>query len=115
PRGLSSRARAAARRGRAGAAGRAAEPGGERQHGRGQRACRRVHGPRHHGQGLVDLGARGLHPRSSGGAGGFRARAPTASAWWTWWLGDFIGDLLVVPVLLTWARPPSVRPRSERW
>ncbi|AMV24268.1 putative diguanylate cyclase YegE [Gemmata sp. SH-PL17] len=25
--------------------------------------------------------------------------------WWTWWLGDAVGVLVVAPVLLTWGRP----------
>jgi signal transduction histidine kinase len=31
---------------------------------------------------------------------------PTASygnAWWTWWLGDMMGDLVLAPALLTWS------------
>jgi signal transduction histidine kinase len=31
------------------------------------------------------------------------------TTWWTWWLGDLIGDLLVVPLALTWAERPRVR------
>ncbi|HET7040733.1 MAG TPA: MASE1 domain-containing protein, partial [Gemmatimonadales bacterium] len=38
----------------------------------------------------------------------------THSAWITWWLGDASGDLLVAPVLLSWATLPRWRPtRAE--
>jgi len=31
--------------------------------------------------------------------------------WWQWWLGDGMGDLVLVPLLLTWSRPrPSRAP-----
>ena len=40
------------------------------------------------------------------------------TVWRTWWLGDFIGALIVVPLALAWWRPlPSVkwRPRIVEW
>ncbi len=32
-----------------------------------------------------------------------------ATLWWTWWLGDAVGVLLVTPVILTWVRPATAR------
>ncbi len=29
--------------------------------------------------------------------------------WWTWWLGDAMGDVVVAPVLLSWAAWPRLR------
>lgn len=46
--------------------------------------------------------------------GGSIRWAEVAPAWWTWWLGDGMGVLVVTPVLLTWAvpAPPFVRKRA---
>ena len=35
------------------------------------------------------------------------------SAWWTWWLGDLIGVLLVTPLMLTWS--PWLRFARPSW
>jgi PAS domain S-box-containing protein len=44
------------------------------------------------------------------GIGGALRWSETAPAWWTWWLGDGMGILVVTPVLLTWATPqPSMQ------
>ena len=29
--------------------------------------------------------------------------------WWTWWMGDLVGVLVVAPVLLVWSTPPQIR------
>jgi PAS domain S-box-containing protein len=49
--------------------------------------------------GVVSLGLSGIIPWAALG-----------SAWWTWWLGDAMGVLVVAPVLLTWSaqRRPAV-------
>ena len=44
---------------------------------------------------------------------GVQQRGVLASVWWTWWVGDAIGDLVVAPVLLTWAVRPSDRARGR--
>src|SRR5262245_24591166 len=36
--------------------------------------------------------------------GGFAARESLDSLWWTWWLGDSIGALIVAPLLLVWSK-----------
>ena len=38
--------------------------------------------------------------------GGIVSLPHIAETWRAWWLGDLIGDLLVAPVLLVWARAP---------
>jgi PAS domain S-box-containing protein len=38
--------------------------------------------------------------------GGLAPRAELFLIWRTWWVGDVIGELIVTPVLLTWARRP---------
>ncbi len=35
-----------------------------------------------------------------------------ARTWWMWWTGDVIGDLVVAPLLLTWARGPRPSARA---
>jgi signal transduction histidine kinase len=37
------------------------------------------------------------------------------SVWRTWWLGDFAGALVVVPLAVAWTRPPAPGRWSERW
>jgi diguanylate cyclase (GGDEF)-like protein/PAS domain S-box-containing protein len=44
--------------------------------------------------------------------GGYAGWEHFESIWFTWWLGDLGGDLVVAPVLLLWATTP--RPRWER-
>jgi signal transduction histidine kinase len=41
--------------------------------------------------------------------------AQAGEAWWAWWLGDLIGDLVVAPVLLVWATTPRIRPPPHRF
>ena len=36
------------------------------------------------------------------------------SAWLVWWMGDTLGDLIVAPLLLTWAAKPRLYPRAWR-
>src|SRR5260370_13914138 len=40
--------------------------------------------------------------------GGFARWIDYGSIWWTWWLGDASGDLVVAPALLLWAAHPRV-------
>ncbi|OWK45297.1 diguanylate cyclase/phosphodiesterase (GGDEF & EAL domains) with PAS/PAC sensor(s) [Fimbriiglobus ruber] len=44
---------------------------------------------------------------------GFAPWAAAPTNWWTWWLGDTTGVLVVSPLLLTWSRP-SERGASRR-
>src|SRR5215831_3525234 len=39
---------------------------------------------------------------TSGWLGGVIPSAAYGEAWWTWWLGDLMGDLVVAPLLLMW-------------
>ncbi|HYK81785.1 MAG TPA: MASE1 domain-containing protein [Gemmatimonadales bacterium] len=41
--------------------------------------------------------------------GGFAHWADYGAIWWTWWLGDVAGDLVVAPALLLWVEHPRVR------
>lgn len=47
--------------------------------------------------------------------GGIVSPADLGRAWRAWWVGDLIGDLLVAPALLVWARSSRERPPSRRW
>lgn len=49
----------------------------------------------------------------SGWLGGAIPAASCSRAWWSWWVGDMMGDLVLAPLLFVWAeRPcPSVAPR----
>ena len=38
---------------------------------------------------------------------GFAPWSKYAFAWWTWWVGDIIGILIVTPLVLSWSTPPS--------
>jgi len=40
---------------------------------------------------------------SSWWLGGMVTSANIRTAWWTWWLGDLMGNLVVAPVILTWS------------
>lgn len=35
------------------------------------------------------------------------------TAWWAWWVGDALGDLVLAPVLLVWSRRPRLRSASR--
>lgn len=41
--------------------------------------------------------------------GGFVEVASFGYTWWSWWLGDLIGVLVITPLLLAWSQPPSAR------
>ena len=51
---------------------------------------------------------------TSGWLGGVIPSVTSWNAWWTWWLGDAMGDLVVAPPLLIWSRRVHIRP-SARW
>jgi two-component system, NarL family, sensor histidine kinase FusK len=40
---------------------------------------------------------------TSGWLGGIIPTSAYGRAWWTWWLGDAMGDLVVAPLLLVWS------------
>jgi PAS domain S-box-containing protein len=46
--------------------------------------------------------------------GGFADAARAGALWWTWWLGDTTGVLLVTPFLLAWSRQPRLPPAGRR-
>jgi PAS domain S-box-containing protein len=48
--------------------------------------------------GVVSLCGGGVQPWSSFGA-----------LWWTWWIGDALGALVVAPLLLVWSTPSELR------
>jgi integral membrane sensor domain MASE1 len=35
--------------------------------------------------------------------------------WSTWWIGDFLGALVIAPVLLVWIAPPSMRLHKQQY
>src|SRR2546430_2331579 len=41
--------------------------------------------------------------------------AEYGAIWWTWWLGDAVGDLVVAPALLLWAVAPRLRWNRAQW
>jgi PAS domain S-box-containing protein len=45
---------------------------------------------------------------TSGWLGGIIPAASYGQAWWTWWLGDLMGDLVVAPLLWIWRVPPRL-------
>jgi PAS domain S-box-containing protein len=45
---------------------------------------------------------------TSGWLGGVIPSATYGQAWWTWWLGDLMGDLVVAPLLCIWLASPRV-------
>ncbi|OLB97736.1 MAG: hypothetical protein AUH30_09805 [Candidatus Rokubacteria bacterium 13_1_40CM_68_15] len=45
--------------------------------------------------------------------GGYAAWAEGGAIWWTWWLGDAVGALIVTPVVVLWSQPPVI-PRERR-
>jgi PAS domain S-box-containing protein len=46
---------------------------------------------------------------ASGGLGGMITPASYGHAWWTWWLGDAMGALIVAPLVCIWSRWPRHR------
>ncbi len=49
---------------------------------------------------------------TSGWLGGVIPTATYGKAWWTWWVGDAMGDLVVAPLLLIWSERVRVRPSA---
>ena len=37
-------------------------------------------------------------------AGGFAAKEALDTLWWTWWLGDSVGAVIVAPLILVWSK-----------
>jgi PAS domain S-box-containing protein len=51
---------------------------------------------------------------TSGWLGGVIPSTSYGQAWWTWWLGDLMGDLVVAPLLWVWRAPPRLHmPRRQ--
>ncbi len=46
--------------------------------------------------------------------GGAQPWSAVPSLWWTWWIGDALGDLVVAPLLLVLATSPPVKVRAPR-
>jgi PAS domain S-box-containing protein len=47
--------------------------------------------------------------------GGVIASADYGTAWWTWWVGDAMGDLVVAPALLIWSAGSGSGRQGARW
>ena len=45
--------------------------------------------------------------------GGFAQWNQYAPIWFTWWLGDAVGDLIVAPILLIWLTPPYFQLKTK--
>jgi diguanylate cyclase (GGDEF)-like protein/PAS domain S-box-containing protein len=41
--------------------------------------------------------------------GGFASWASFGAIWWTWWLGDAVGAIIVAPFLVLWYRAPQMK------
>jgi PAS domain S-box-containing protein len=52
---------------------------------------------------------------TSGWLGGVIRSADYATAWWTWWVGDAMGDLVVASALLIWSAPPPLSRQVARY
>ncbi len=46
--------------------------------------------------------------------GGVQPWSASGMLWWTWWIGDALGDLVTAPLLLVWAMAQPVLLPSER-
>jgi PAS domain S-box-containing protein len=46
--------------------------------------------------------------------GGFARWSDYGAIWFTWWLGDAVGALVVAPCLILWTRPPRRGPDGRR-
>jgi PAS domain S-box-containing protein len=46
-------------------------------------------------------------------AGGVQPWSTFDTLWWTWWIGDALGALVVAPLLLVWTGPPVFRPAGR--
>src|SRR5207245_2886262 len=38
--------------------------------------------------------------------GGYAAWTEGGRIWWTWWLGDVVGALIIAPLIVLWTQPP---------
>ena len=47
--------------------------------------------------------------------GGVIASVDYATAWWTWWVGDAMGDLVVASALLIWSAGSGISRQGGRW
>lgn len=47
--------------------------------------------------------------------GGVIGSANCGTAWWTWWTGDAMGDLVVASALLIWSAPPPLSRQVGRY
>jgi signal transduction histidine kinase len=47
--------------------------------------------------------------------GGVVSANAFGTTWSTWWLGDFIGILVVAPLIMTWAAGDGLRAAPEKW
>src|SRR5438874_3719770 len=61
---------------------------------------------------LVGLAAVGV---TTLGLTGLARWAESGAIWWTWWLGDAVGDLVVAPALVLWALAPRLRWNRAQW
>jgi signal transduction histidine kinase/integral membrane sensor domain MASE1/ActR/RegA family two-component response regulator len=46
--------------------------------------------------------------------GGYAQWENCAGIWFTWWVGDAVGDLIVAPFVLIWLTPPYVEIKTQR-
>ncbi len=49
----------------------------------------------------------------SGWLGGVIDSAMVGRAWYTWWLGDMLGNLVIAPLLFVWLSQPRIPPRNQ--
>ena len=47
--------------------------------------------------------------------GGYLSWQRVPYAWWTWWMGDVTGFMIITPLILVWAKPSSARWSSSRF
>ncbi len=45
---------------------------------------------------------------------GFAPWSAFASTFWTWWLGDTVGVIVVTPLIVAWSRFPRIAPSTQR-
>src|SRR5438132_1388320 len=45
----------------------------------------------------------------------FARWAEYGAIWWTWWLGEAVGDLVVAPAVVLWAAAPRLRWNRAQW
>jgi integral membrane sensor domain MASE1 len=59
--------------------------------------------------GLVSTAVSATFGVTSLSLGGFSNWGDYGTVWWTWWLGDAAGALIVAPLLVLWVTDPRVR------